>query len=112
MGWGTGSGTQKFVHQKWHSHFPNGRFRSFPRWSLWSGGGGGVQGGPPSIVQGHSNTSLATAPALYMPPLTVVHQTAKIWASLLLQQRFDGVASRANPATLRFGDERAGLALE
>ena len=44
--------------------FPSRKFRFFPRWSLWSGGGGtGVQGGgglppPPSTLYGPSHTSL------------------------------------------------------
>ena len=42
---GGGSGTQKFVYQKWpDKSFPIANFRFFPLSSLWSGGGG-VQGG-------------------------------------------------------------------
>ena len=38
---GGGSGTQKCVYQKMPpSDFPNAKSRCFPRWSLWSGGGG------------------------------------------------------------------------
>ena len=35
--------------------FPNGKFRFFPRWSLWSGAGGGYPP-PPPTVYGHSET--------------------------------------------------------
>ena len=35
---GGGSGTQTFVARQ---DFPNSQFCCFPRWSLWSGGGGG-----------------------------------------------------------------------
>ena len=39
--------------------FPNGKFRCFPRWSLWSGGeGGGGYPPPPPAVHGPSDTSL------------------------------------------------------
>ena len=37
--------------------FPCRKFRCFPRWSLWSWGGGGVPPSPPP-VHGHSNTSM------------------------------------------------------
>ena len=34
-----------FVYQKWPDQIPDGKFRFFRRWSLWSRvGGGGVQG--------------------------------------------------------------------
>ena len=38
---GGGSGTQKFVYQKWPNQIsPTVNFCFFPQWSLWSGGGG------------------------------------------------------------------------
>ena len=37
-----GLGTKKFVSQKWPGKtFPIVNFVFFPRWSFWSGGGGG-----------------------------------------------------------------------
>ena len=42
-GGGRGFGTQKCADQKWPcSDIPIRKFRFFPRWSLWSGGGGGA----------------------------------------------------------------------
>ena len=44
--------------------FPDCKLRFFPRWSLWSCGGGGVQGrggAPPPMVYGHSNPPLRTS---------------------------------------------------
>ena len=43
VGGGKGSGTQKFVYQKWPDQFfPIVNFVFFPQWSLWSGGGGAL----------------------------------------------------------------------
>ena len=42
------------------SDFSFCKSRSFPRWSLWSGGRGVTP--PPPMVYGHSNTSLPSAP--------------------------------------------------
>ena len=50
------SGTRKCVYQEWPDKiFPIAKFPSFP---LWGGGGGLGVTPPPSIVYGHSNTSL------------------------------------------------------
>ena len=73
---GQGSGTQNFVYQKWPDPIFPIVNRFFPRWSLWSGGGGGGQheamvwvcvvwcvgvgGWGPRTVVGRSNVSLPT----------------------------------------------------
>ena len=66
-GGGGGSETQKVLYQKWPNQiFPMVNFRFFPRWSLWSGGGGSRGRGRllplPPMVYGHSNTALPPDP--------------------------------------------------
>ena len=48
--------------------FPDGKFRFFRRWSLWSGGRDGPGGGgapPPPTMYGHSSTALPPAPSSF-----------------------------------------------
>ena len=60
-GRGGGSGTQKTVYPKWPDQiFPMVNFAFFPRWSLWSGGGGGVSTTPPLQPNGGEVTRLET----------------------------------------------------
>ena len=72
-----GSGTRKFVHQKWpEKMFPLVN-SFFPTMVTLVWGGGGAEGGggvtpPPPMVYGHSNTALGaiivhTASALTLP---------------------------------------------
>ena len=42
---GGGLGPKSLYTKNGPTDFSNGKFRFFPRWSLWSGKGGGVQGG-------------------------------------------------------------------
>ena len=58
--WGEGGlGPMILCTKMARPEFPNCEFRSYLRWSLWSGGGVGRRGAPPA-VHSHSNTSLVT----------------------------------------------------
>ena len=59
-GGGGGGDPKVCVPKRAQSDFPNRKFRLFPRWSLWSGGGG-VTPRPPAVY-GPCNTSMPPPP--------------------------------------------------
>ena len=77
---GGGSGTQKFVYQKWpKSDFPDGEFHFVPRWSLWSRVGGGglrVGGSTPLLLRWTAQSDFPNAHLMSESRQRCVHVSA------------------------------------